>query len=132
MSSRASLQNPPGTPVPKRRINVRKQRSLRSLPALPFSIKNRPGLPGFQYRTTCSSYAYGYTYRARNCWQRKGKGNFYSFHFTLLTKKLLKTYIFPTSELLVKGPRGSRLFFPFSGGAVERAHWGKCPTSIWY
>ena len=41
MSSWASHRNPAGTPVPKRRINVRKQHSLCSLPALPFSIKNR-------------------------------------------------------------------------------------------
>ena len=42
---RGFTRNPPGTPVPKRRINVRKQHSLPSLPALPFPIKNRPPSP---------------------------------------------------------------------------------------
>ena len=44
MSSGAPPQNPPGTPVPKRHINVRNQRSL---PALPFSFKNRPDYRDF-------------------------------------------------------------------------------------
>jgi hypothetical protein len=27
---------------------------------------------------------------------------------------------------------GNRPFFFFSGGAEERAQWGKCPTTPWY